>query len=442
MNKLLKSFLLIGTLFLLVGCRNQIQKDFLNRTVKLINQNHAEGSLTFSDLEDIHYQFVFQKDQELKENQVLHLEIIFFEQNLPLLDATIINKNILLSADSFLEATSPCSDQNAAGISWDSWNQLKEDHQDRLILLNDEITVEDRDLQKSDFSREEKKIQSKKARTFKKQFLKLDSKKFTETETELTLEIKLEELKNLFSPLLEQDNLPLVENIVSTLDNSLNLLTQESTELELILNKQKSFLMFKIISSNSASLLQENFGSVEVRIDFSNRKGDVKTPSTAMIVTSGRLQNILTPIHKGYSLTGYSPSVFNELIENTIKKRENYEFNEWSATTLLDSYSTLLTEDQYQKLEAVLDIDTLKNQFDDISSIDDWSSLNHQEVYEFSQEGYPSERFTPLIESIKKYRSKQTKKSAQKILEKYRHVLNEKQYNQLEEVLDIDTLPE
>lgn len=444
MNKVLKRILLLCSLLLLASCRNQIQKDFLDRITELLDHNHMEGKMTFHNLEEVNYQFILQKDKEVQENLLLNLEMNYYGQSLPLLEATIIHDHVFLKADSFLETGSFFSYQQVADISWDAWNQLKEDHQDSLVLLKDEIAVKEQDLKGSPPPSGEKETQEKKLLTIRKLFLQIPSENFTETENELTLEMRVVELETLFYSLLEEENKEIAGNLPTALADYFTALRQEEdkeTEVEVTLQKAKPFLTVQVNRENLLPLQERSMEGIQLRIDFSDRPGEVNTPALQEVVTSGRLQNILTPLHEGHSLTGYSPFVFQQVLEKTATKRADYQFTKQSAKDLLNSYFTLLTEEQYRELEKVLDIDTIDRQFDHLPNWNDSAYWREGEADTFSPDGYPPERFNPVKDSIRKYRDNHTKESAQKTLDQYRHILSREQYLELEELLDIDSLP-
>ena len=109
--------------------------------------------------------------------------------------------------------------------------------------------------------------------------------------------------------------------------------------------------------------------------------------------------------------------------------------NRVEGREILNAYQTLLTKEQHTTLQETIDLPSLPTQTE-------YQPNEYVTEGPHSSIGMGGHRFEALIESIVKYRHNQTKESAQRTLDQYYHLLTEEEYQQLEEALDIDTLPE
>ncbi len=427
MKKRVLATLIAGVFFLLAGCQNQINKEFLNRLSDLQEFERTETSLSLtnleidndseigiltpyiqSGLEAMAFQATIQKDQTDPDLMSLEIALQAAGQSSPLIDGVIQDAHLILDAEDYINllllTVMPTQDYIAL-------QRLQIDYKNRFIIfenIKEEESTDDT-------------LSVKNLLDTRKRFLDLDASHFTETDTKLSVTLGPNEIQTLFEPLLTEVEL---KNQLSNLDDMAITITVSKDEplVSILLNlDQVEFGMFSKIG-------------FDMTMTFSDEQASVNAPDPALVSSQEQLQLLLMPEYDdGFSETGYPAELFEEVLD-TIKINRN-DWNRSTGRDLLDAYRMLLTEEQYTELEKALDVPTLSPVLHTPSSYPVTEKAP-------SPSGLDQTRFDALIDSVTTYRDAQTKASAQKTLDQYHSILNESQYEQLEKALDIESLPE
>lgn len=430
MKKISKTILLVGFIFILAGCRNQVNRDFFNRFVELQEHDHTHAEVQVSDigltdsaennflqsilqsaLSEVSYAVDVQKDKDEPTNMLLQLGLQVGENSFPFMDMTIANEQALLDVNQFLNLQLLTG--TAINLDSTAWEQLQADHTNKFVALENEEAEEElsaRDLRKM-FT------------AVRKGFLDVDPELFTETEEEISVTLGKEELALIFAPLMVEENQETADfwNEQSTIAVTLTIGLEEP-------------LFTAEVSLDDVEMGVVSTLGMDVAMEFSDNEQSVPVPAEADIVPQGMLQNLLTPIEAGEaSSTGYTEPIFTEVLTRVGTEKET--MNRVEGREILNAYQTLLTKEQHTTLQETIDLPSLPTQTE-------YQPNEYVTEGPHSSIGMGGHRFEALIESIVKYRHNQTKESAQRTLDQYYHLLTEEEYQQLEEALDIDTLPE
>lgn len=426
MKKVLKGFILMGMLGALVGCRNQVNKDFLNRFVDLQGNDRMEAAVTMTNLTfkedslygevgqmlapslgELQYQMAIQKDEKDPLLMDVTVGIDVFAITQPLLDGMVWENQFLLDAEQYLNV------QTLTGASRDYavLKQLQEDFTGKKVALETEEIDE--------------KALLEKMKLFRKGFLNVDPELFTETDDAISVTLGIEEWTLLLTPLMAPVEEGMPENVFAEY-------VKEDSEVDvtITLGKETDDLSAQVAVKNVELGFIEEI-SLDMTVAYSDEPVTLTVPDDEDMISQPIFQDLIAPPAAG--AVGYPDAVFQEVVERVEKKRN--DLNRETGRELLTVYSRLLTEEQYRLLENVIDIPTLETRYP-ISSYEHVTTGPHSDI------GIGEERFEALLKSVEKYRDNQTKKTAQKTLDQYYSLLTAEQYQQLEEAMAIDSLPE
>lgn len=421
MKNIIKGAIVGIFLMMLAGCRNQVNRDFLNRLVDLQENSTVTADFSITDLgllnnsgagmfgpyleailAELKYEVVMEKDQENPTTLSLQMGVDALGSSQPILSGIIDSGHFLLGVPPYLQLQALTGNVSQPGIAIE---QLRADHVGKWVMMESEtIEVDEKELlqQMGDL---------------RKEFLALDPALFTEDDSTMTVTLGTEELEALFTPFLQEGSL----------------IEEDATaEAKLTLGKETDTLSIAITIDQLELEALTAFG-FEIEADFTNPDVTVSVPTEEDRVSQGQLDALLDPINPSSTPIGYTEPIFEDVRKRIAATRET--LNRETGQELLEAYALLLNEEQYKQIQSVIDIPTLPTRYKQPET-EPSTTQPHSDI------GISEERFNSLIDSVITYRDNHTKQSAQNTLDQYYGLLTEEQYQELEAALDIESLPE